>query len=92
MFPFLQGSPSHSSKPVFIRENFTLTIEGPTVNPVVGQVRWVEDLSWLDSPVCNESDPFILAMVITAVENFAQRARIRNTWASPEFYKYTGIK
>lgn len=84
--------PSHSSKPAFIRENFTLTIEGPTVNPVISQVKWLEDLSWLDPPVCNESDPFILAMVITAAENFEQRARIRNTWASPEFYKYTGIK
>ncbi|XP_045109656.1 beta-1,3-galactosyltransferase 5-like isoform X2 [Portunus trituberculatus] len=78
--------------PKFVKENFTLTIEGPTVNPVVGQITWLEDLSWRDPPVCNESAPFILAAVITAVENFERRAWVRSTWASPEFYQYTGIK
>ncbi|KAG0720271.1 Beta-1,3-galactosyltransferase 5 [Chionoecetes opilio] len=80
------------ARPHFVRENFTLTIEGPTVNPVVGQITWLEDLSWKDPSVCNGSDPFVLAMVITAVENFQQRDRVRTTWAKPEFFQYTGLK
>ncbi|MPC52028.1 Beta-1,3-galactosyltransferase brn [Portunus trituberculatus] len=73
-FPQMMKDYPFTRSPKFVKENFTLTIEGPTVNPVVGQITWLEDLSWRDPPVCNESAPFILAAVITAVENFERRA------------------
>ncbi|XP_063880299.1 beta-1,3-galactosyltransferase 5-like [Scylla paramamosain] len=91
-FPHMMKAYRITRTPKFVKENFTLTIDGSTVNPIVGQITWLEDLSWRDPPVCNESAPFILAVVITAVENFERRERVRSTWASPEFYQYTGIK
>ncbi|XP_066962745.1 beta-1,3-galactosyltransferase 5-like isoform X3 [Macrobrachium rosenbergii] len=73
---------------VHLYDNVSLT--GPTVNSIPAGVEWLQDLSHLQ--ICNKSDPFILAVVFSAIPNTQQRELIRNTWANPSYYKLTKIR
>ncbi|KAK8733974.1 hypothetical protein OTU49_006275 [Cherax quadricarinatus] len=76
----------------FNKLNETISLPGPTVHSILEEVEWIEDLSQEDEPVCNNSDPFILAVVPSALHHFTERNRIRDTWANPSLYPFTRIR
>ena len=41
-----------------------------------------------DHSVCQNKDPFLLALVISSAENFARRITIRQTWANKTLYPF----
>ncbi|XP_042222947.1 beta-1,3-galactosyltransferase 5-like [Homarus americanus] len=79
-----------SYKFIKVREDINLT--GPTINPIPDEVNWLEDLMEEVDPVCNGSNPFVLAIVPSAVHHFKEREGIRNTWAHPGLYPYTKMR
>ncbi|XP_071548956.1 beta-1,3-galactosyltransferase 5-like isoform X2 [Panulirus ornatus] len=90
LIQFTLPSPSRQPEIFYRFEKIpvNLNISGPTVNNILDEVSWLEDLSTLDQ-VCMANGTFILAVVPSAVHHFVERQRIRDTWANPDFYPYT---
>ncbi|XP_064085250.1 uncharacterized protein LOC135200540 [Macrobrachium nipponense] len=74
----------------FIYKNERISTDRPKVNPFPEHVTWTHDLN--STQVCNGSDPFILAVVISAVQKRELRELIRRTWANPRLYPYTKMR
>ncbi|XP_068203276.1 beta-1,3-galactosyltransferase 5-like isoform X2 [Palaemon carinicauda] len=74
----------------FVHVHENVSLPGPTVHSIASGVEWLQDLSHLH--ICNRSDPFILAVVLSAIPHAKEREVIRNTWANPDYYKLTKIR
>ncbi|XP_045625542.1 beta-1,3-galactosyltransferase 1 isoform X2 [Procambarus clarkii] len=74
----------------FDRVRDVINLTGTPVNTIPDEVGWEEDLS--QEPLCNDSSPFILVVVPSALHHFQERQTIRTTWASPHLYPYTWIR
>ncbi|XP_071548968.1 beta-1,3-galactosyltransferase 1-like [Panulirus ornatus] len=74
----------------FIYSRERVSLGGPKVNPVPRQVSWRHQLAHVT--VCNTTQPFILAVVPSALANTSRRKQIRSSWADPLLYPHTRLR
>ncbi|KAK7079772.1 Beta-1,3-galactosyltransferase 5, partial [Halocaridina rubra] len=74
----------------FIFETKPISLEGPIVNSIPSRVSWRHEQNHVE--FCNNTYPFMLAIVPSGVANKDRRNTVRNTWAHPKYYKHTGIR
>ena len=60
------------------------------VNTILETIDWQIQLKSED--ICDSNSTFVLAMVLSAVQNSYERDVIRQTWANPELHNYTRVR
>ncbi|XP_068208016.1 beta-1,3-galactosyltransferase bre-2-like [Palaemon carinicauda] len=74
----------------FIYRSERISRNGTKINFIAEKITWRHSLE--DHNVCNSTDPFILAIVVSSVANIDRREYIRRTWGNPWLYPYTQMR